>query len=102
DASTRRRELDDLAKLNGQRLDAMGDPEIATRIAQYELAYRMQTSVPELTDISKEPPDVVDMYGPEARKRGTYAANCLLARRLSERGVRFVQLFHMGWDQHDN
>src|SRR5438105_3346233 len=102
DDKTRRRQLDDLAKLNQQRLDAMGDPEIATRIAQYELAYRMQTAVPELSDLSKEPPEVVDSYGPDARKRGTYAANCFLARRLSERGVRFVQLFHMGWDQHDD
>ncbi len=102
DDKARRRTLDDLAKLNQQRLDTMGDPEIATRIAQYELAYRMQTAVPELGDMSKEPKEVVESYGPEALKRGTYAANCLLARRLSERGVRFVQLFHMGWDQHDN
>jgi hypothetical protein len=100
--SSRRRELDDLAKLNEAHLAATGDPEIATRIAQYELAYRMQTSVPELSDLSKEPDSVVEMYGPEARKRGTFAANCLLARRLSERGVRFVQLFHTGWDQHDD
>ena len=102
DDKSRRRMLDDLAKLNQQRLDAMGDPEIATRISQYEMAYRMQTAVPELSDLSKEPKEVVEMYGPEATKRGTYAANCLLARRLSERGVRFVQLFHMGWDQHDD
>ena len=102
DPSTRRRQLDDLSKLNHQRQDAMGDPEIATRIAQYELAYRMQTAVPELSDISKEPPNILEMYGPEVSKRGTYAANCLLARRLSERGVRFVQLFHTGWDQHDD
>ncbi|MEO6435045.1 MAG: DUF1501 domain-containing protein [Tepidisphaeraceae bacterium] len=102
DEKGRRRQLDDLAKLNQARLDAMGDSEIATRIAQYELAYRMQTAVPELSDLSKEPANVVEMYGPEARKRGTFAANCLLARRLSERGVRFVQLFHTGWDQHDD
>ena len=102
DEKTRRRQLDDLAALNKQQLDAMGDPEIATRIAQYEMAYRMQTAVPELTDISKEPKSVLEMYGPEVGKRGSYAANCLLARRLSERGVRFVQLFHTGWDQHDD
>jgi hypothetical protein len=82
------------------RLEEAGDPEIATRISQYEMAYRMQTSVPELTDLSKEPGHVFDLYGPEARKPGTYAANCLLARRLAERGVRFIQLFHKGWDQH--
>ena len=102
DEKTRRRQLDDLAALNRQQLDVMGDPEIATRIAQYEMAYRMQTAVPELTDISKEPKNVLEMYGPEVGKRGSYAANCLLARRLSERGVRFVQLFHTGWDQHDD
>ena len=100
DPSTRRRMLDDLAKLNRLKLQETGDPEIATRIAQYELAYRMQTSVPELTDISKEPKSTFDLYGPEAKKPGTYAYNCLLARRLTERGVRFVQLFHRGWDQH--
>jgi arylsulfatase A-like enzyme len=79
-----------------------GDPEVGTRIAQYEMAYRMQTSVPELTDLSSEPRHVFDLYGPEARKPGTFAANCLLARRLAERGVRFIQLFHKGWDQHTN
>ena len=100
DDAARRRMLDDLAKLNQLRLDETGDPEIATRIAQYELAYRMQTSVPELTDLSKEPAHVLDLYGPDARKPGTFAANCLLARRLAERGVRFIQLFHRGWDQH--
>ena len=77
-----------------------GDPEVATRIAQYELAYRMQSSVPELTDLSSEPKATFDAYGPESRKRGTFASNCILARRLAERDVRFVQLFHMGWDQH--
>jgi hypothetical protein len=97
---TRRRMLDDLATLNQMRWREVGDPEIATRIAQYEMAYRMQTSVPELTDLSKEPKHVLDLYGPDARKPGTYAANCLLARRLIERGCRFVQLFHRGWDQH--
>jgi hypothetical protein len=100
DASTRRRMLDDLAALNDQRIDATGDPEIATRIAQYELAYRMQSAVPELTDVSDEPDHIFDLYGPDARTPGTFAANCLLARRLAERGVRFVQLFHRGWDQH--
>jgi hypothetical protein len=100
--ATRRRMLDDLACLNQMRLDETGDPEIRTRIAQYELAYRMQTSVPDLTDISREPSRVLDMYGPEVRTPGSYAYNCLLARRLTERGVRFVQLFHRGWDQHTN
>ena len=100
DAATRRRVLDDLAELNRLKLDEYGDPEIATRISQYELAYRMQTSVPELTDVSQEPEHIFDLYGPDARKPGTFAANCLLARRLAERGVRFIQLFHRGWDQH--
>jgi hypothetical protein len=100
DDGGRRRMLDDLARLNRMRLEEAGDPEIATRISQYEMAYRMQTSVPELTDLSREPEHVFDLYGPEARKPGTYAANCLLARRLAERGVRFIQLFHKGWDQH--
>jgi uncharacterized protein (DUF1501 family) len=79
-----------------------GDPEIATRTAQYEMAFRMQTSVPELTDLSKEPESTFKLYGEDARKPGTFAANCLLARRLTERGVRFVQLYHRGWDQHVN
>jgi hypothetical protein len=100
DATTRRRMLDDLAELNRAKLEETGDPEVATRIAQYELAYRMQTSVPELTDVRREPDHILDLYGPDARKPGTFAANCLLARRLAERGVRFVQLFHRGWDQH--
>ncbi len=94
--------LDDLGKLNQLNLNKFGDPEIATRIAQYEMAYRMQTSVPELLDTSKEPERVTKAYGPDVAKRGTFAANCLLARRLCERGVRFVQLFHRGWDQHRN
>jgi hypothetical protein len=102
DGATRRRILDDLAKLNQLKLEEIGDPEIATRIAQYELAFRMQTSVPELTDVSKEPRHIFDLYGPNARTPGTFAANCLLARRLAERGVRFIQLFHRGWDQHTN
>lgn len=100
DGNMRRRILDDLAKLNQLKLQEFGDPEIATRIAQYELAYRMQASVPELTDVSKEPEHIFDLYGPNSRKPGTFAANCLLARRLAERGVRFIQLFHRGWDQH--
>jgi len=94
--------LDDLAELNRLKLDEYGDPEIATRISQYELAYRMQSSVPELTDTSKEPEHIFDLYGPDSRKPGTFAANCLLARRLAERGTRFIQLFHRGWDQHLN
>jgi hypothetical protein len=97
----RRRFLDDLAKLNSIKQADTGDPEIATRIAQYEMAFRMQTSVPELTDLSREPESVFAMYGPESRQPGTFAANCLLARRLAERGVRFIQLFHRGWDQHN-
>jgi hypothetical protein len=97
---TRRRMLDDLARLNQLKLDETGDPEIATRMAQYELAYRMQASVPELTDVTNEPEHVFELYGPDSRRPGSYAANCLLARRLVERGVRFVQLFHRGWDQH--
>ncbi len=96
----RRRFIDDLSQLNRLELDEFGDPEIATRIAQYEMAYRMQTSVPELTDLSKEPARTFELYGDDARKPGTFAANCLLARRLAERGVRFIQLFHRGWDQH--
>jgi hypothetical protein len=100
DASARRRFLDDLNEMNQAKLEEVGDPEIATRIAQYELAFRMQTSVPELTDLSKEPESTFEMYGPDSRKPGTYAWNCLLARRLAERDVRFIQLFHRGWDQH--
>lgn len=97
---TRRRMLDDLSKLNALNHEKFGDPEIATRIAQYELAYRMQSSVPELTDISGEPEHTFELYGADAKKPGTYAYNALLSRRLVERGVRFVQLFHRGWDQH--
>lgn len=102
DRPTRRDMLDDLAGLNKLKLKLTGDPEVATRISQYELAFRMQASVPDLTDISKEPSSVIEAYGPEVKKPGTYAYNCLLARRLAERGVRFVQLFHMGWDQHSD
>ena len=97
----RRRFIDDLGKLNQVELDQFGDPEIATRIAQYEMAYKMQSSVPELTDLSKESAHTFDLYGPDSRKPGTFAANCLLARRMAERGVRFIQLFHRGWDQHN-
>lgn len=98
----RRGLLDDLTQLNEIKLAEFGDPEIATRITQYEMAYRMQTSVPELTDFSTEPQYVLDMYGPDVLKQGSYAYNCLMARRLAERGVRFIQLFHAGWDQHRN
>ena len=98
----RRRYLDDLGQLNQIKLDEFQDPEIATRIAQYEMAFRMQASVPELSDLTKEPQATFDLYGPGAKKPGSYAANCILARRLVERGVRFVQLFHRGWDQHAN
>jgi hypothetical protein len=100
DREMRRDSLDELAELNRHRHAAVGDPEIQTRIAQYELAFRMQASVPDLTDISKEPESVLERYGPEVRTPGTYASNCLLARRLAERDVRFIQLFHMGWDHH--
>ena len=98
----RRRYLDDLAKLNELNAKDYRDPEIPTRIAQYEMAFRMQASVPELTDLSSEPQSTFDLYGPDSRKPGSYAANCILARRLAERGVRFIQLFHRGWDQHNN
>jgi hypothetical protein len=100
DRLTRRATLDRIDALNQQHYRDLADPEIETRISQYEMAFRMQMSVPELLDISKEPKSVLDMYGPEVKTPGTYASNCLLARRLSERNVRFVQLFHMGWDQH--
>lgn len=102
DAKVRRGQLDDLARLNELKLREMGDPEISTRIAQYELAYRMQSAIPDVADVSGEPQHIYDMYGNYSRTPGTYAANCLLARRLLERGVRFVQLFHIGWDQHGN
>jgi hypothetical protein len=102
DPETRRDMLDAAGKLNRLRFEQFGDPEIETRIAQYEMAYRMQTSVPDLLDLSKEPQHIFDLYGPDARKPGTYASNCLLARRLLERDVRFVQLYHRGWDQHND
>jgi hypothetical protein len=99
---SRRRMLDSLGQLNKMWFESYGDPEIETRITQYEMAYRMQTSVPDLMDLSKEPDSVFEMYGPDSRKPGTYAANCLLARRLAERNVRFIQLYHRGWDQHND
>lgn len=98
----RRGILDDLAKLNRMQYEAVGDPEINTRISQYEMAYKMQASVPELTDMSREPQSVLDLYGPQVRERGTFAYNCLMARRLAERGVRFIQVMHAGWDQHNS
>jgi hypothetical protein len=98
--ATRRSTLDRLAELNTQRHQQIGDPEIQARIAQYEMAFRMQASVPDLLDIADEPQHVLDAYGPDVKRPGSYAANCLLARRLAERDVRFVQLFHMGWDHH--
>lgn len=100
DKASRRNLLDKLAKLNGMQFEIFGDAEITAKVQQYEMAYRMQTSVPEVTDVSKEPDHIVKMYGPECLVPGTYAANCLLARKLSENGVRFVQLYHQGWDQH--
>ncbi len=100
DGKLRRDMLDDLAKLNRQQHAIVGDPEIEARIAQYEMAFRMQSSVPELADISKEPESTLKLYGPDVKKPGTFARNCLLARRLAERDVRFIQLFHMGWDHH--
>jgi Protein of unknown function (DUF1501) len=102
DAATRRRTLDAINRLNHHEFEQIADPETQARIAQYEMAFRMQTSVPELTDISHEPKHVLDMYGPEVHQPGTYARCCLLARRLAERDVRFVQIFHRGWDQHGN
>jgi hypothetical protein len=102
DKATRRRMLDGISKLNQMNADTYGDPEIETRIAQYEMAYRMQTSVPDLMDLSKEPQSTFDLYGPDARKPGTYASHCLLARRLAERGVRFIQIYKRGWDQHND
>ena len=99
---TRRRMLDAPEQLNRIKADDYGDHEIETRIAQYEMAYRMQTSVPELMDLSSEPDSVFELYGPAARRPGSYAANCLLARRLAERDVRFIQLYHRGWDQHND
>ena len=99
-SQTRRRFLDDLARLNELTGSEYGDPETSTRISQYEMAYRMQTSVPELNDLSDESQATLDRYGPDVQRPGSFARNCLLARRLAERDVRFVQLFHRGWDQH--
>ncbi len=102
DRKTRRRMLDSLAQINQETHDKYGDPETQARIAQYEMAFRMQSSVPDLTDLSDEPKHVLDMYGPDVHKPGSFAASCLLARRMAERDVRFVQIFHRGWDQHTN
>src|ERR1019366_7160942 len=98
----RRRFISDLEKLNEMSLKEYNDPEISTRIAQYEMAFKMQTSVPELTDTSKEPARTFELYGQDAKKLGTFASNCLMARRMAERGVRFIQLYHRGWDHHLN
>ena len=94
--------LDYLSELNEEQERKFGDKEVSNRISQYEMAYRMQTSVPETMDISDEPESILKLYGPNANKPGTYAANCILARKLIEKDVRFVQLYHMGWDQHEN
>jgi hypothetical protein len=102
DKDTRRKMLDKIAELNQLQYEQFGDPEIASKIKQYEMAYRMQTAVPEIMDVTKESDDIVKLYGPECLVPGTYAANCLLARKLSENGVRFIQLYHQGWDQHGN
>jgi len=102
DKVTRRRMLDALAQLHELQYQKILDPEINQRMAQYEMAYRMQTAVPETLDISKEPEYIFDMYGEDSRKPGTFAANCLLARKLAEKGVKFIQLYHQGWDQHGN
>ena len=99
---TRRTMFDALGRFNRRTLERIGDPETQARIDQYEMAFRMQSSVPELTNLSQEPPHVLEMYGPDVEKPGTFAASCLLARRMAERGVRFVQIFHRGWDQHFN
>ena len=100
DRSMRRQMLDEIAALNQREFESFGDPETATRIAQYEMAFRMQTSVPDLIKTQDEPQHILDMYGPDVTRPGSYAANCLLARRLAERDVRCIQLFHMGWDHH--
>jgi len=102
DRDMRRKMLDGLAKLNNLRQQQDGDPEIATRIEQYEMAFRMQASVPELTEVSQESEATMELYGPQAKIPGSFAANCLMARRMVERGVRFVQLYHRGWDNHGN
>lgn len=102
DRTTRRRMLDNLTKLHHEQFKATHDPEVNSRINQYEMAYRMQTSVPETMDVSKEPKHITDMYGPDSKIPGTFAANCLLARKLAEKDVKFIQLYHQGWDQHFN
>lgn len=102
DKRDRRVMLDHLAQLNEETYKETGDPEVQAKVQQYEMAYRMQTAVPEITDLSKEPEDIVKLYGADCLVPGTYAANCLLARKLSENGVRFVQLYHQGWDGHGN
>lgn len=102
DRSTRRAMLDDVAALNHAEYEAIGDPEISARIEQYELAYRLQSSVPDLMDLGKEPAETLELYGKDAHEPGTFAANCLLARRMVQRGVRFIQIFHRGWDLHSN
>jgi len=102
DRDSRRALLDDLNDLNAQHLAEYGDPEIDTRISQYEMAFKMQMSVPDLLDFSNEPKSILEMYGPDVLRKGSFANNCLLARRLLERGTRFVQLMHAGWDQHNN
>jgi hypothetical protein len=102
DAATRRRALDAINRLNHREYESIADPETQARIAQYEMAFRMQTSVPELIDISNEPKHILDMYGPDVHTPGSFARCALLARRLAERDVRFVQIFHRGWDQHGN
>jgi hypothetical protein len=101
-AAGERKMLDRLAELNALQFEDLGDPEINSRVAQYEMAYRMQTSVPDVMDLSKETAETFTLYGEEAKHPGTFAANCLLARRLAERNVRFIQLYHPGWDQHGN
>ena len=100
DVNTRRQMLDTLKQLHEMKLQQAPDPQLETRIAQYELSFRMQASIPEATDFSQEPEHIFDLYGKDAKNPGTFAANCLLARRLAERGVRFIQLYHQGWDQH--
>eukprot|EP01031_Cornospumella_fuschlensis_P007272 gene7272-9013_t len=101
-SSVRKRTIEGVNALNELNFKQVGDPETHTRIQQYEMAFRMQASVPDLADLSREPAAVFERYGPESRKPGTYAANCILARRLAERDVRFIQLYHRGWDQHNN
>jgi len=100
--SQRERFVSDLEKFNGMRYEEYNDPEINTRVAQYEMAFRMQASVPELTDLSKESARTFELYGPESKRPGSFAANCLMARRMAERGVRVIQLYHRGWDHHSN